>query len=136
MTVNEPRSEYAGSILVVGPEDIDLAVLRQVFESRCWPLLSVQTLAGAIRAMARCRPSLLLCDALVDDGDWRSMLAAIVATGSHSPLLIVTSRQVEDNLWAEVLNLGGYDVLAKPYVADEVIRVVGFAWERAARARR
>jgi DNA-binding response OmpR family regulator len=32
--------------------------------------------------------------------------------------------------WAEVLNLGGYAVLAKPFDIKEVYRVVGFACER------
>ena len=42
--------------------------------------------------------------------------------------MIVTSRLADDRLWAEVLNLGGYDVLAKPFDASEVARVVGTAW--------
>lgn len=44
------------------------------------------------------------------------------------PVLIVVSRVVDDGLWAEVLNLGGYDVLATPFRAREVIRSVSFAW--------
>jgi hypothetical protein len=28
-------------------------------------------------------------------------------------------------LWAEVLNLGGYDLLEKPFVVREVERVIG-----------
>jgi hypothetical protein len=31
-------------------------------------------------------------------------------------------------LWAEVLNLGGYDVLLKPFDRAEVVRVAGMAW--------
>jgi hypothetical protein len=30
------------------------------------------------------------------------------------PLLVVTSRLADDRLWWEALNLGGYNVLAKP----------------------
>jgi CheY-like chemotaxis protein len=36
------------------------------------------------------------------------------------PMLIVTSRLADDYLWAEALNLGAYDVLAKPFDASEV----------------
>ena len=39
------------------------------------------------------------------------------------------SRQAHESLWAEVLNLAGYDVLPKPLVKDEVVRVVGLAWQ-------
>ena len=44
------------------------------------------------------------------------------------PVLIVTSRLADEYLWAEALNLGAYDVLAKPFDASEVIRVLYSAW--------
>ena len=44
------------------------------------------------------------------------------------PSVIVTSRLADDRLWAEVLNLGAYDVLAKPFDRTEAIRAVGAAW--------
>jgi DNA-binding response OmpR family regulator len=47
---------------------------------------------------------------------------------SNPPFLIVTSRTADERLWAEALNLGAYDVLAKPYNQAEVIRVVSLAW--------
>ena len=45
-----------------------------------------------------------------------------------APALIVTSRLADDRLWAEALNLGAYDVLAKPFNHDEVLRSVSLAW--------
>ncbi|MBK9167669.1 MAG: hypothetical protein IPM24_09420 [Bryobacterales bacterium] len=44
------------------------------------------------------------------------------------PPLIVTSSIADDCLWAEVLNLGGYDLLVKPFDGQEVARVVSLAW--------
>jgi len=41
--------------------------------------------------------------------------------------LVVTSRLADDALWAEVLNMGGYDVLAVPLDSEEVMRVIGAA---------
>jgi DNA-binding response OmpR family regulator len=34
----------------------------------------------------------------------------------------------DDHLWAEVLNLGGYDVLAKPFDGCELFRALSSAW--------
>jgi len=42
--------------------------------------------------------------------------------------MIVTSDHAESSLWADVLNLGAYDVLAKPFDKSEVIRVISLAW--------
>ena len=46
----------------------------------------------------------------------------------HQPLLVVTSRLADEHLWVEVLNLGGHDVLAKPFQAAEVQWVLENAW--------
>ena len=52
------------------------------------------------------------------------------------PNLIVTARLANDELWAEVLNLGGYNVLAQPFDQQEVYHVVFQAWhEQKRRAR-
>jgi DNA-binding NtrC family response regulator len=40
----------------------------------------------------------------------------------------VTSRAADERLWAEALNLGAYDVLAKPFDPTEVCRIVSLAW--------
>jgi DNA-binding response OmpR family regulator len=49
---------------------------------------------------------------------------------SVPPLIIVTDRHANDDLWVDVLNRGGYDVLVKPFQEDEVARVVtaAFRW--------
>jgi len=45
-----------------------------------------------------------------------------------APPLIVTSRLADDRLWVEALNLGAYDVLAKPFDRQEVTRSIHLAW--------
>ena len=47
----------------------------------------------------------------------------------HPPALIVTSRLADEHLWAEALNLGAWDVLAKPFDHREVIRGIRTAWQ-------
>jgi DNA-binding NtrC family response regulator len=44
------------------------------------------------------------------------------------PSVIVTGEDTDARLWAEVLNLGAYDMLMKPLRASEMIRVVSLAW--------
>jgi DNA-binding NtrC family response regulator len=82
----------------------------------------------AITAIAEHDPDVVLCEAYLPDGDWRDLLENL-SHRRNPPCLIVTSRVADEYLWAEVLNLGGYDVLAKPFDAEEVCRVVGLACE-------
>jgi DNA-binding response OmpR family regulator len=60
-------------------------------------------------------------------GSWTAILENVLLL-PDPPFLIVTSRLADEYLWAEALNLGAYDVLAKPFDASEVMRVLGSAW--------
>jgi hypothetical protein len=44
------------------------------------------------------------------------------------PRLIVFSRDADDRLWAEVLNLAGFDLLATAYREEELVFAIGSAW--------
>jgi DNA-binding response OmpR family regulator len=61
--------------------------------------------------------------------NWKTILDHL-QRAVWQPHLIVTSRTADERLWAEVLNLGGYDVLAQPFDRDEVERVVASAARR------
>ena len=78
-------------------------------------------------------PWVVVCDEILADGDWRDILGDL-QSGPHDPPLIVVSRLADDRLWSEVLNLGGYDLLVKPFVASEVTRVVRMAANRGSKS--
>ncbi len=65
---------------------------------------------------------------------WRELLDEIADMGGHQPV-IVASRTADERLWAEALNLGAYDVLAKPFDAHELARIVEMAVRQAAELR-
>lgn len=48
---------------------------------------------------------------------------------ANPPSLILTSRLADEHLWVEALNLGVWDVLAKPFDPTEVLRSVKAAWQ-------
>jgi len=63
----------------------------------------------------------ILTDARLPDGSWHDVLC--LAQGVWPvPQVIVTDPLADDFLWAEVLNIGGYDVLAQPFRESEVCR--------------
>ena len=67
--------------------------------------------------------SIVICDRDLPGGGWKALLVAMDGIPAAPPL-VVTARDADDKLWAEVLNLGGYDVLAQPLDATEVQRVL------------
>jgi DNA-binding NtrC family response regulator len=71
----------------------------------------------------------LLCERDHADGNWEDLLKA-TARLPAPPKLIVFSRLADASLWAQVLNLGGFDVLMTPFEPEEVLRVTFAAWSR------
>jgi two-component system response regulator HydG len=102
--------------------------LRRLFERARWETREAHCCREAIAAIAEQDLDVVLCEARLPDGDWKDLLDDL-SRRANPPYLIVTSRLADESLWAEVLNLGGYDVLAKPFVSGEVCRVVGLACE-------
>ena len=111
------------TVLVVSPS-LNRA-LSGILESESWPLTVLHSpdCEQALAQFADSRISVVISEAFLPDGTWKDLLACL-ARAKASSVLVVTSQVADESLWAEVLNLGGYDVLAQPFDREEVIRVV------------
>ena len=127
-------------VLSVSPISSDHVELVRIFKGADpllpagarWETAPAQTLTSARNALARVEYAAILCECDLQPGSWKDVLESMESI-ANPPFLIVTSRQADEYLWAEALNLGAYDVLAKPFYPAEVIRVVSLAclrWQR------
>jgi DNA-binding response OmpR family regulator len=114
------------SVLLVSPHADDHAALEQILQHGAWNVSLCTTTSEALPLIRSHSPVLIVCEHELSDGNWKTVLAACEAS-THPPLVLVTSRHADETLWAEVLNLGGYDVLLKPFDRREVTRVLGMA---------
>ncbi|MBZ5577811.1 MAG: response regulator [Acidobacteriia bacterium] len=71
----------------------------------------------------------VLTEAVLPDGKWLDVLH-LVRECPGAPEVIVTDRQADTRFWAEALNLGAYDLLAQPFDAPEVQRILYNACSR------
>lgn len=109
-------------VLSVSKDASDHVTLRRILSGLPWSVSAAANCRQAVRELSREKISIIFCESLLEDGTWKSVLGHIRG-GAHPPLLVVTSRVADEHLWAEVLNLGGYDVLAKPFSPEEVRHV-------------
>lgn len=124
------------TVLAVGPMLEDhiclkniLACSDPVLSRDCnWRLKTSRTMKAAKQQLRRGRIPIVLCENELQPDAWKEMLDHC-AQLAEAPLLIVTSRQADDRLWVEALNLGAYDVLAKPFDRRELVRTLGMAWQ-------
>jgi DNA-binding response OmpR family regulator len=122
-------ADSRSSLMAVLSASEDRTELLRIIGPCEWELQWIGTCEEAIDAFHRTSPAIVICDSQLVDGDWRQ-LWDILAREPKPPMFIVTSRLADDALWAEVLNVGGYDLLLKPFRAEEVIRVVRAAATR------
>jgi DNA-binding NtrC family response regulator len=113
------------TVLTVSLNDEDRVSLERIF-NRHWTVIASDTVASALFVLRETPIPIVICDCDITSGTWEEMLDHI-STLPDPPLLIVTSRLADERLWAEALNLGAWDVLAKPFDANEVTRIVSVA---------
>jgi DNA-binding NtrC family response regulator len=88
-----------------------------------WQLSRAQTLADALIALRLAEYAVILCESNPSPHNWKDLLDG-ASDLNNQPAIIVTSSNADNRLWAEALNLGVYDVIAKPFRQDELIHVV------------
>jgi DNA-binding NtrC family response regulator len=121
------RETALNVVLFISPNVEDCASLERIFKPN-WTVSSSSTIASVLSVLRETPIPIVICDCDIVPGSWGEMLHQISLL-PDPPLLIVTSRLADERLWAEALNLGAWDVLAKPFDADEAIRIVGVAWQ-------
>ncbi len=110
------------TILFVGIAKSDGLSLDRIFLDSNWQSHRASNCQEGLGFLDQHYVPVVLADPELPDGSWRELLNGMAGL-SAPPNLIVSSRLADDRLWAEVLNLGGYDVLVTPFESMEVLRV-------------
>jgi DNA-binding NtrC family response regulator len=123
-----PGGNTTITILSVSPTQDDHDALERLLHGLKWKIHTTLTLASAVTLLQKIRIPLVVCERNLLPGTWKDMLDYLLTVLPQPPYLIVTSRLADDHLWAEALNIGAYDVLAKPFHGTEVNRILSLAW--------
>jgi DNA-binding NtrC family response regulator len=106
------------------------ARLREIAAAYDWSISIVESAAEAVATLARAAAPLVICDRDLPEEDWHDVLDRIAAL-PHPACVLLASQVTDQYLWDEVIQHHGYDVVLKPFQADELRRVVTFAWRAA-----
>ena len=123
--------------LAISPFEEDLLFFQRMFSDAGWKLLKARTRRQAGTELSREQIAVVICERHLIDGNWKDVLSRL-APISNPPRLIVVARRSDNELWMEVLNLGGFDLLSAPLHEVEVAHAVGSAvldWTEAQEAR-
>lgn len=116
------------TVLSISPNEEDHSTIQSLFLHSRWKLLKARKISTAPELLEKHDVSVVVCERDLLPGTWVEVLEQIQPM-PNPPSLIVSSRLADERLWAEALNLGAWDVLAKPFDKSEVLRSVKSAWQ-------
>jgi hypothetical protein len=122
------------TILVVGGSENQLGnSLQEVFRHALfryfnWSMRQLQTCQQALAFLRQNPIPLVISWCEMPDGNWKDLLCQLPLL-NKPPLLAVSYQPTGRCFWSEVISLGGYDVLVKPFGAPDVFRLASLAWE-------
>jgi DNA-binding NtrC family response regulator len=109
----------ASSILSISTDGDDHAALRASLPGPSCELTTAHSCQEALQVLKESGISVVVCNTNLGDGTWRDILKANVNAS-----FVVSSSCPDEHLWAEVLNLGGLDVITKPFDKQELHHVL------------
>ncbi len=115
------------SAVAINLAETEMRLLKDWLEHRKWTLNTAGDCQNGVAVAAQGQAAVVITEARLPDGNWRNLLDGLGAF-EVPPRLIVTSRAADESLWAEVLDMGGFDVFAQPLDRAEVLRVLDLAW--------
>ena len=125
LTATSIRPDHI-TLLAVSPNQEDRRSLESILDAPGWTIQGALSIREATRLMLE-QPSLIVCDKDLPDGTWRDVLRAAKAL-ENPPPVVIAARSADRRLWAEVFNIGAFDILLKPFEKSEVTRVMSMAF--------
>ena len=109
-------------VLVVMPSQRRLGLLP-ILEQSGMDVYVAGYFRDAQQKLSEAAPfDLLFVDAELPDGSWQHLVQSVAESGRNCEV-IVCSRCGDEQLWAEVLQCGAYDLIPEPYDEREVARI-------------
>lgn len=124
----EPEASTTVKVLAVSPIEDDHNFLNRILPPPRWDVYRASSIPEAMsRVKGHWPVPLILCEQNLANETWKELLDNVIRM-PQPPLLIVMSRLADEQLWAEALSLGAYDVLAKPFDEGEIRRCLTCGW--------
>ena len=113
-------------IVALVMSDEDRKVLSHISDHEPVEIHFAESRVEAWDVLNRLNSPLILYDRDWPDAEWRTTVQTFAAS-PHRSCVILASRVADDYLWQELIRCGGYDLVAKPFRADDVARALKLA---------
>ena len=115
------------SVLMITSRPEDASELKALLEDTPWELQTLPQIEDAAAALRAAAVPLLLFDGETAGPPWREKMKAL-ATSRRNACVILLSNVSDQYLWEEVVQHGGFDLLARPFRKEQVLSTLLFAY--------
>ena len=113
-------------VLLASERDDDYQTLQALLQDTKWSVVRALSL-GEVCGFCDCSVSpVILVDRHFQGSNWRSTVSSLLNPAA-SRCLILLSDVSDSYLWNELVQHGGFDVIARPFERSEVLRTLAFA---------
>jgi DNA-binding NtrC family response regulator len=119
-------------LLAVIPEDMQFEFLRSTVEDVGWEIFRANSITDGLSTLVNHKINTIVTGCDLEDGSWLEMINALQPC-RNAPRVLVASSHADNRLWLDVLEHGGYDLLAVPFDRNEIVRLASSAylsWEK------
>jgi DNA-binding NtrC family response regulator len=120
------RAERIALLAVVG-DDSEFERIEHLLDHCNWAALRARSCQEAMNWLEHFEAPVVLCGARMPDGCWKDLLRRTKQL--PNPPRVILMCEIDMPLWAEFVNLGGFDILAKPLERPEFVQVISGAWQ-------
>ena len=122
------------SVLVVDDDTQLVRALRINLTARGYTVITVADGRAGLRAVARCRPDVVVLDLGLPDLDGTEVITEL-RTFTHVPIIVLSARTDSTDI-VDALDRGADDYVTKPFGVEELIARLRAAVRRATPSRR
>lgn len=122
-------------VLFISPSGEDAKTLSSMLGSVSIALRRACNLKEALRKLEAEPFGVVLTEAQLPDGNWTDVLQHLKQFRKRTAV-VVTHPFADGHFWADILDLGAYDLLPQPFCTGEVQRILANALEPSAPIRR
>ncbi len=119
----------AGQILVVDDESAQREILRTILSAEGYLVETAATAAEAMQRGERQRFDVVLTDLRMPGADGLTLVRSLSKEDPPTLVIIMTGHGSLDSA-GQAMQLGAFDYLTKPLERDDLLRIVGRAFER------
>jgi DNA-binding NtrC family response regulator len=120
-------SEKQIGILLTSAHKEDGQNLRTILDGTVWSVTESGDHSEALRRLKEKEVSIVLCDRNWGDTPWQQTMQDLIAA-RRGACVILLSNVADQYLWDEVVRLGGFDVLTRPFQREQVTSLLMFAY--------